>query len=84
MADQAAPHITHSDAAPFVGRLLLAVADEDELGLTLAFEDAARRGVAPAHLAVVVAQALVGHMDRANPGWAAQVRRGLAEGVAGA
>lgn len=84
MAEQAADLITHADTAPFVGRVLLAVRDEDETALLVALSDATAAGVDPAALLVVVAQALVLHMDAANPAWPDQVRRGLAEVVVGA
>lgn len=74
--------VTHSDTAPFVGRLLLAVADEDEPAFFAALMDAASEGVDSAPLLVVVAQALTLHMDRANPAWRDEVRRGLLEGAA--
>lgn len=74
--------VTHSDTAPFVGRVLLAVATDDEEAFFAAVVEAASEGVDSTALLVVVAQALTLHMDAANPGWRAQVRAGLLEGAA--
>jgi hypothetical protein len=72
--------ITHATAAPFVGRILLATAEDDELAFFAAIAEAQAADVTPAALLVVVAQGLTLHMDAANPNWKSEVRRGLIEG----
>ncbi len=73
--------ITHADTAPFVGRVLLATATDDEPAFFAAIIDAAVEGIDSTTLLVVVAQALTLHLDAANPNWAAEVMRGLLEGA---
>jgi len=74
--------VTHRDVSPFLGRVLLATADADEPAMLQALADADAAGVDAPALVVVLAQALVVHVDRANPGWREEVRRGLLEGAA--
>lgn len=73
--------LTHEDVAPYLGRVLLAVATDDDDAFFAAIIDAASEGVDATAILVLTAQALTLHLDHANPAWQAEVRRGLLEGA---
>jgi hypothetical protein len=71
------PELTHQDVALPLARVLLTVADNDEPAVLAALIDAASDGVDAAAILVVTAQALIVHMEHANPAWREPLRQSL-------
>jgi len=66
-------------AAPYVGRLLLAVDDADREAAGTALIDANAAGITTLHLLAVMTRAVVLHLNHRGDDWKAEVRLGLLE-----